>query len=222
MNDQFLIIDNRPIDTFKIKTFASGFKKNEVFKVLFDSISKQKIENALHWTTECIISGYLVELLDKLLSYASKKIHINHPNLPTFLLKKYNHFYRIIEIDLKKTSEKNEIIHYRNNQCIRNLFFNIVITIIQSPKTKKYDEYPKIDPNIDFNFDNIKKRLIATANYVPDNMVKFTDPEELRIIINEIIYQFNNQTNGYEIVSYWISWIIQWEKLNRKKKLNAK
>ena len=69
MDDKYKIDDNRGNSFFKTKTF-SGFKKNDVFKALFQSIEKGKLENACNWTTECIISGYLVELLAFKKSYS--------------------------------------------------------------------------------------------------------------------------------------------------------
>tara|TARA_B100001094_G_C18115097_1_gene763502 strand:+ start:172 stop:1266 length:1095 start_codon:yes stop_codon:yes gene_type:complete len=217
MNDKYIIVDNRLPSDLKVKTF-SGFKKNDVFRVLLDSIEKGQIENSCHWCTECIVSGYFCELLDKLISFSCKIIHLNSPNLPQYLSKKYNHFYRIVEIDLKKKKELEMIIHYRNNQCIRNLFFDLVVTLTSSHKTRRFDKYPKINEKTDFLYENIQKRLVATANFVPDNMIKFTDPDEVKIIINEILFHYKNKASGYEIISYWISWVIQWEKVLKKQK----
>ena len=64
-----------------------------------------------------------------------------------------------------------------------------------SPKSKRYDKYPKINEETDFQFENIKRRLHAQANFCPDSLFKFTDPEELRVVINELMYHFKNK-NG--------------------------
>ena len=218
MDDKYKIDDNRESSFFKTKTF-SGFKKNDVFKALFQSIEKGKLENACNWTTECIISGYLVELLDKCISFASKIIHLNSPNLPYYLYRKVKLFYNIIDLDLKKSAQKENLIHYRNNQTIRNVLFDIVTVLTLTTKTKRYDNYPKINETTDFFFENIKLRLKAHANFVPDDMIKFTDPEELKIIMNEIMFQYKNLASGYEVTSYWLSWVVMWEKVNKKKKI---
>jgi len=217
MDDKYIIIDNRLPSDLKIKTF-SGFKKTDIFKALFDSIEQGKVENACNWCTECIVSGYFIELLDKLIAFSCKIIHLNNPNLPKYLCNKYSHFYRVMKLDLKKKKEADILIHYRNNQCIRNLFFDIVVTLTTTHKTKRYDKYPKINEKQDFMYTNIQKRLVATANFVPDNMIKFTDPDEVKIIVNEILFHYKNKSSGYEIISYWISWVIQWERINKKNK----
>ena len=216
MDDIFLIQDNRHLDDFKDKSF-SGFKKTEVYKTLFRSIESGKVENACHWLTESMISGYSIDLLDKLIAFSSKLVHINNPRLPVYLLRKFIYFYHSIDnIDLKK--QKHLTIHFRNNQVLRNLLFDIVSIITISPKTKRFDKYPKINETIDFQFESIKKRLHAQANFCPDTLFKFTDPEELRVVINEILFHCKNIHSGYENSMYWIAWIFQWEKKNKKMK----
>jgi len=217
MDEQFLIQDTRHLEDFKDKSF-SGFKKTDVLKTLFKSIETGKMENACHWITECMISGYCMDVLDKLIIFSSKIIHINNPCLPTYLWRKYQYFYKSIDnINLKK--QKHLTVHFRNNQVLRNLFFDIVSVITCSPKTKRYDKYPKINEDTDFQFESIKKRLHAQANFCPDSLFKFTDPEELRVVMNEIMYHFKNINSGYENCCYWVSWIFQWEKKNKKMKV---
>lgn len=217
MDEQFLIQDTRHLEDFKDKTF-SGFKKTDVIKTLFKSIETGKVENACHWLTECMVSGYCIDILDKLINFSSKIIHINNPKLPTYLWRKYRYFFKTIDnINLRK--QKHLCIHFRNNQVLRNLFFDIVSVITCSPKTKRYDKYPKINEETDFQFVNIKRRLHAQANFCPDSLFKFTDPEELRVVMNEIMYHFKNINSGYENCCYWIAWIFQWEKKNKKMKV---
>jgi len=216
MDPQFLIEDTRHLEDFKDKSF-SGFKKTEVFKTLFKSMEAGKVENACHWITECMISGYCLELIDKIIIFSSKIIHINNPNLPAYLWRKYQYFFKTINnINLKK--QKHLCIHFRNNQVLRNLYFDIVSVITLSTKSKRYDKYPKINESTDFQFENIKRRLHAQANFCPDALFKFTDPEELRVVINEIMFHFKNINSGYDNCCYWISWIFQWEKKNKKLK----
>ena len=217
MDEQFLIQDTRHLDEFKDKSF-SGFKKTDVLKTLFKSIEAGKVENACHWITECMISGYTMDVLDKLINVSSKIIHINNPKLPTYLWRKYQYFWKSIDnINLKK--QKHLTIHFRNNQVLRNLFFDIVSVITSSSKTKRYDKYPKINEETDFHFEAIKRRLHAQANFCPDSLFKFTDPEELRVVINELMFHFKNINSGYDNCCYWIAWIFQWEKKNKKMKI---
>ena len=52
----------------------------------------------------------------------------------------------------------------------------------------------------------------------PDILFKFTDPEELRVVVNEIMFILKILIQDMKIVVYWIAWIFQWEKKNKRMK----
>ena len=215
--NQSIITDPRPLEAFKEKTY-SGYKKNEIIKALIKSIETAKIENALYWLTECICSGYILEILDKLCIFSSKIIHINNPKLPEFLWRRYRTLYNSINHIPKK--EKHKYIHLRNTQSIRHNLFDIVVTLCISSKSKRYDKYPKINISTDFQYNTLTQKMNATMQLLPSHIIRFTDPEELRIIMNELYFNLKNKLGGYDKACYWISWLIQWEKRNKSKKEN--
>ena len=214
MEEKYQIIDNRFLKDFKDKTF-SGYKKKEVINILFKSLDTNKIENACNWITECIISGYTFKIWEKILLYAFKTIHINNPQLPAFLLNKniilFNQFKRL------NTNNKDIVLILRNSQMIRNLFFDVITTLCCSSKTKKYDKLPKIT-NDDFDFQKIRSRLCATMILLPDGIIHFNDPEELKIFINEFYFNLKNPLVGYDKCCYWVLWLVKWEALHKQKK----
>ena len=214
MNQRYIITDPRPLDCFKDKTF-SDFKKLDVYKALYSSIETGKVENACHWITECIISGYCIEIMEKLILFGAKIIHINSPNLPEYLWNRYDGFRNSYNHINQK--QKKELIHLRNTQNVRNCLFDIVVTLALAPKTKRYDKYPKVKEE-EFSFQNIKDKMNATMQLLPSHIIKFTDPEELRVIMNEFFFNLKNENGGYEKASYWIAWLVQWEKYNKKRK----
>ena len=185
MDSEYIIIDPRPLEAFKDKTF-SDFKKREVFNSLIKSIEQNKIEDACYWGTECIVSGYCIELFEKLVLFNSKIVHINSPNLPKFLWRKYEVFLNSFNHIDKK--EKEKLIHLRNTQTIRNSLFDIITTITTAPKSKRYDKYPKINES-EFQYLSIQKKLNSTMQVLPSDIIKFTDPEELKIIMNEFYWK---------------------------------
>jgi len=216
MNQEYIIIDPRPLEAFRDKTF-SEFKKADIFRSLLKSIEGNKIEEACYWCTECIVSGYCQELFEKLVLMNSKLVHINNPKLPEFLWRRYNTFLKSFNHIHKK--EKDKLIHLRNTQEIRNCLFDIVTTITDSPKKIRLDKYPKINEQVDFQFSTIQSKLIATMQLLPSDIIKFTDPDELRIIMNEFFFHLKNINGGYERACYWVAWLIQWEKKNKKQKI---
>ena len=214
MNEEYKIIDNRNLNSFKLETF-SGYKKTDIFKILFKSIETKKIENSCNWLIECIISGYIIELWNKLLIYCIKVININNPNLSNILYKK-NILFNNICSRYNLNKNKEEILLLRNNDEIRNLFISLLSIILLSDKNKRYDEYPKLIEE-DFSMDNVLKRINSKLNLLPHNFVQFNEPAELKLILNELYYNMKNLDNGYENSIYWIIWILEWEKMNKKK-----
>ena len=215
MNSEYLLIDPRPLEAFKDKTF-SGFKKLDVYKALFKSIETSKIEDACYWMTECVCSGYCQDVLEKCMIHASKVIHVNSPNLPVFLVRRYKTLLGSMNHIPKK--EREALIHLRNTQEVRNNLIDVAVTLAMAPKNKRYDALPKVDPKTDFQFLKIKEMMNATMQVLPSHIMKFTDPDELRIIMNEILFNLKNSNGGYEKVCYWIGWLIQWEKRNKSMK----
>jgi len=216
MNKEYIIIDPRPLEAFKDKTF-SGFKKREVLNTLMKSIEQNKVEPTCYWCTECIVSGYCPELFEKLFVFASKVIHVNNPRLPEFLWRRYQTFLNSYDHIPKK--EKDKLIHLRNTQSIRNCLVDVSTTLALSPKTKRFDKYPKINEAIDFQFASIQSKMNATMQVLPSHVIQFTDPEELRIIMNEFFFNLKNKLGGYEKACYWVAWLVQWEKRNKKNKV---
>lgn len=215
MNNDYLIIDPRPLEEFKDKTF-SEFKKRDVFNELAKSMETGKVENTCFWITECIISGYTLELFEKLIIFATKIVHINNPKLPQFLWLKYSSFMNSIDHISKK--DRKQYIHLRNTQSVRNCLCDVAVTITMSPKSKRYDKYPKPKEDTDYSFSAIKSKMNATMQLLPSHIIKFTDPEELRVIMNELFFNLKNNLGGYDHACYWVAWLIQWEKINKKKK----
>lgn len=214
MNELYKITDTRDLSSFKQKTF-SGYKKNDVINAVLKSIETKKVENACNWCCECIVSGYTILLWEKLINFSSKMIHINSPNIPFYLLKKNRILFNQIE---RLGRSKENVLLLRNSQMVRNLLFDVVSTLTVAPKTKRYDKLPKLDEKEDFQFHNIQKRLCAQMNILPDCIMHFNDPDELRIIINEFFTLLKNEQFGYERCCYWIIWLIKWEQLHKKKK----
>jgi len=211
MDEQYLIEDKRLPDQFKVTTF-SGYKKTEVYNTLFKSIENNRVENACHWLTELIISGYITDLWDKLVIFSCKIIHINNPLLPHYLYRNNTKLYYHIDRYLKK-----DYIHLRNNLSIRNTLFDVVSTLTTSSKTKRFDKNKKFNDEENFDFKNIKNRLIASHNYLPENFIQYNEPEELGVILNEFVFNLKNEKSGYERCVFWIQWLLKWDKLHTKK-----
>jgi len=65
---------------------------------------------------------------------------------------------------------------------------------------------------------NIKYKLQANLNILPTHILRFDDPEEFKIIMNEFYFHLKNKLSGYDKAIYWILWLLEWEKKHKKNK----
>ena len=203
---EFLIYDTRSSNEFKIKSF-SGFLVKDVINALSKSLLNSKIEEACNWAIELLLSTHTEKLWDKLFVIIFKSININNPKLAFILFDRYSKYIALLK--------KNDNNHYllRNCQKMRNMIGELCYLVSFSVKTKPLS-YKKIKDE-DFNMVLLSTKLIATSDSFIKDKLKYGDPEETKIILNEFNYSLINKK--YELAVYWLSWIFDWEKKNTKK-----
>jgi hypothetical protein len=203
------IYDSRKSDDFKFNVF-SGPLKSQVVSALDKSISEEKIETANYWGFQLLFSGYSELLLQKLINSAGKQVNISNPRLPTFILKKLNDWYKITT---NKIYDKKQCIHLRNNQEIRHLIVEL-ISILTLSRKRKMETLPKLNQK-DFNVIYFKSKLEGKDTELIENILCENDPSEIRIVANEFLFQLMNKNINKAL--YWLSWMLEWEKINIKK-----
>lgn len=201
------INDTRKSCDFKTITFC-GAIKTQVLTALNKSIQEEKLDASNYWALQLLLSGYCTSLFDKLISVASKNINISNPLLPTFLLNKMNSFKQIM-----KSYNKDSQLQLRNNQEMRHLIVELV-TIITLSRKRKLENIPKLKQS-DFSINIFKTKLESNENNNIKHILKENDPSEIRIAANELLFQLNNKNMNKAL--YWLSWILEWEKIHIKK-----
>lgn len=205
--NEYLIYDKRSIKDFKNITF-SNFKINEVLSIFEKKLKECKLEESIHWAIELLISGYISKFWDKIFNVFLKYININNPNSPILI---YNYYCKYITL-----LKNNDFLSLRNNQECRNLVAGVTFVIATSLKTKAIG-FVKIK-NDDLNLNILQTKFISNDSNLINNKIKYGDPEETKIILNEFNFCLINKK--YEMCVYWLSWILNWEKINTKKNKN--
>lgn len=204
-------IHNAKKEKYTKSTF-SGYKKIEVNNVLKKTILKGELDRACYWGVELDISADVFKLWDRLIAFAAKEINIASPNLPIFLWKRYHEF---------KNLEKNFIkyrLEIRNNQESRNKLCELITVLTLSPK-KKILPLPKIKEE-HFELGNMRNYMVASDLSKIQKFWKIGDPPEIRIPLNEIANFLSMNNAGSSIAEktlFWLSWLLTWEKLHKKK-----
>ena len=209
ISDVSSIVDSRILKDFKEQTFG-GYKIVQASAALDKAIMDNKLEPAMHWALQLFLSGLVHPLWNKLIAFASKSINIYNVKLPEFL---YNKSLQWQQITDNSKYSKDNILLLRNHPTIRLLLAEMLSVLCLSKK-RKINQLPKIKPN-EFIIDNFKAKLEAKNNKFIDAICIDGDPSEIKIAINELsLHIYNSNINK---ALYWLSWIVEWEKINSKK-----
>lgn len=210
MNDSE-INDIRQLNDFKSTTF-SKYKNSEVLKELLNCIINGKIENACNWSAELICSGRYFDLWNIILITFGKHIHLGNPKLPIYIENRFNKFK-----DILMGGYLDNELTMRNNDKIRKLFAEIICVLCFSIKKHSLDSI-KIKANEDFDITNMTSKLKAPNITYVNDIFKKDDPKELFIAINELAYHISNDSKDNVSACKWIEWILEFEKICKRKK----
>ncbi len=202
----YQISDSRDNKYYKNITF-SGYKKTHVYQALEKSLLESKLEDSCKWSIEIIISGYIEELWEKLLLFVCKNINIGNIEMISYFKQRYKYYISLIQYKNIKN-----FLELRNNQQFRNLICEIICMLSMSKKMK-LDSLKKVKKS-ELSLDILKERMKAKT-IINNHVIKVDDPEEIKIVSNEFLFCIRN--NELQNTLYWLSWMIEWEKLNIKK-----
>ena len=210
----YQINDTRDTKELSKITF-SGYQLKDVATALNKSLINCKIEESVNWAVELLLSGQSEKFWEKIINISLKNININNPKLPIFLFKRYSKF---VGLKIKysggtKSSNIEGYLSLRNSQSVRNMLCEVCVIICNSTKLKAIT-LPKIK-ELDFNTDYIKTKIVADKSSIVNDKLKYGDPEELKIPLNE--FNFCIKTRKWELGLYWLAWILEWERRNTKK-----
>ena len=209
LSDASKIIDSRTLKDFKDQVFG-GYKLSAASAALDKALMEDKVEPALHWSAQLLLSGTVQPLWNKLITVASKIINVNNPKLPEFLYNK-NLAWQQITDNGKYT--KDNILLLRNHSTVRLLLAEM-IAILALSKKRKLNTLPRIKKE-EFIIDTFKSKLVAIDNTLSNGIFQDGDPSEIRIAGNEMAYHLYHGNLSKTL--YWLNWILEWEKINTKK-----
>ena len=210
MND-IEINDIRKATDFKSISF-SNYKISAVIKELLNSMVNCKIEYACNWCAELICAGHYSELWNAILIFMGKHIHLGNPKLPIYIENRFSKFR-----DIVSNGYLDNELNMRNNEKIRKLFAEIMCVLCFSKKKHSIDSV-KIKKEEEFDIISMKNKVKApNITFAQASFLK-GDPKELFIAINELAYNISSGSKDTLTACKWIEWIIEFERLCKKRK----
>jgi hypothetical protein len=209
ISDSIKIIDSRKLKDFKDQVFG-GYKLSAASAALDKALIEDKVEPALHWALQLLLSGTVQPLWNKLIGFAGKVINIYNPMIPEFL---YNKTLAWNQVTDNIRYSKDNILELRNHPTVR-LLLSEMIVILALSKKRKLNTLPRIKKE-EFIIDTFKSKLVAKDNSLSESVFQDGDPSEIRIAANEMAYHMYHGNLNKAL--YWLNWILEWEKINTKK-----
>jgi len=193
---------NRTAKDMRVESFH-GFKRKDLLKFLESQIKNQNLENANYWCAECVMSGYVVEVYERLLDTFCNHVNIKNPLLMVSLWDEYDRFTELV-------NSYENLIDTRNDQEIRNILCSLASTLSLSsqftiPKLCKISAMDLTTfPRLRTNFSNYTDLLTP--------FIQSGDAKELYGPLNEVVNHLRTpRPNSFDQVLYWLSWIVAWE-----------
>jgi hypothetical protein len=169
------INDIRDKPKFRSTTF-SKFKIQDVRKELIKCLIESTIEPACYWSAELICSGHYEELVDILLHFYSKYIHIGNPKLILYLELRINNLKAFVN------NSNHDMLSLRNNNKVRTIFAEMVCVLCEAKRKHGLNEI-NVKPD-DFVFTNITARCKAPNLCFAEEILYQEDPQELYTSLN--------------------------------------
>jgi hypothetical protein len=201
------INDIRDKPKFRSTTF-SKFKIQDVRKELIKCLIESTIEPACYWSAELICSGHYEELVDILLYFYSKYIHIGNPKLTLYLELRINNLKAFVN------NSNHDMLSLRNNNKVRTIFAEMVCVLCEAKRKHGLNEI-NVKPD-DFVFTNITARCKAPNLCFAEEILYQEDPQELYTSLNELAFHISNG-NTLD-ACYWIEWIMKYEHMCKLRK----
>jgi hypothetical protein len=204
--------DPRDSTYFEKYTFSLYLKK-DVFKKLERCLEMSNIAEGNRWIAECILSGYIKDLVNYILYFSLERIHIANCTLMKYLLTRSNEIFNILD----SYKIQNEPLNIRNNPQIRFLLSEMYTCVCMSPKTVA--SKPLKVKDTDFQFGEILNNLYAKDKEYFKQITEKDDKISIPFAFNEFCYMLH--IKQYYYCCYWIMWSLLYEtKIIKKKKDN--
>ena len=201
------INDIRDKAKFRSITF-SKFKMQDVKKELIKCLIDSTIEPACYWSAELICAGHYEELVDILLYFYSKYIHIGNPKLILYLELRINNLKSFVN------NNNTDMLSLRNNNKVRTIFVEMVCVLCCAKRKHSLNEII-VNPS-DFVFTNITARCKAPNLCFAEEILYQEDPKELYTSLNELAFHISNG-NTLD-ACYWVEWIMKYEHMCKLRK----
>lgn len=202
------IDDVRPQNAFTKASF-SNYKKTDVLRELTKSLVQSDVNSACFWVSECVCSGYFLDIWTIIITFSCEYIHSANPRLFICIHKYITNFKSI-------ANTFDADIMMRNTPSIRKIFSELIVIICSVNRPTKY-VYNKVS-DADLSLNNMSNKFTATSTKYAEAVFIDNDPKELYMPLNEFSYHLNPDSASFNQACYWYEIMIRLYTVCKKQK----
>jgi len=200
----FVVLDpqRRPV---ALKETLAGHKTGQVVKAYREAVSTGLIEEAVHWSSELVLSGNLWPVWDTLFTTAAL-YYYNHRQLPVYLADRYGRF--------RGAATGTADIELRNNGMIRAIIAETSAVLAAGARQFKATRIHVADS--DFLLDHLRCRMKAPTRDPARSFLLPDDPPEVAMAANEFAHAL--QIKNLADAQFWAEWLLAYQNRCAKQK----
>ena len=200
----FVLLDPQRRPGGGTRTLAEH-KTTQIVKQFRDAISNGKIEEAVHWSGELVVSGSVWQIWDTLFAITAL-YYYNHRQMVVYMLDRYKRF--------RQAAANMADIELRNLGMVRSIIAEAAAVLASGDRRFKATRTPVADEM--FALDHLRPRLRAPTRDLARPYILDDDPPEAAMCANEFAHALTTQRLGD--AQFWVEWIVALQRRCTKQK----
>lgn len=185
-----------------------GHRTTKVVKAFRDALANGKIEEAVHWSGELVISGSVWPIWEALFG-AAAQYYYNHRQMAVYLADRYRRFRQVAigkaDIDL------------RNVDMVRSIVAETAAVVSAGDRRFRATRNQVADEM--FSLDHLRPHMKAPSRDVGRPYIISADPPEAAMCANEFAHALMN--SRLSDAQFWAEWLLAWQRRCLKQKTSC-
>ena len=185
-----------------------GHRTTKVCKAFRDALAHGKIEEAVHWSGELVISGTVWPIWEGLFG-AAAQYYYNHRKMSVYLTDRYRRF--------KQVAAGKADIELRNVEMVRSIVAETAAVIAAGDRRFKATRTTMADEM--FSLDHLRPHMKAPSRDIGRPYILDADPPEAAMCANEFAHAL--QSSRLSDAQFWAEWLLAWQRRCIKQKTSC-
>jgi hypothetical protein len=176
-----------------------GHRTSRVLKAYKDAIAHGRIEAAVHWSGELVISGNVWPVWEALFA-ATAMYYYNHQQMAVYLADRYRRF--------RQVATGTADIDLRNVDMVRSIVAETSAVLASGDRRFKATRTAVAEEM--FALDHLRPHMRAPSRDLARPYALDADPPEVLMCANELAHALAHKQLGS--AQFWVEWLLEWQR----------